>query len=104
MAPDFLAAPTKAIAAGAHCAMLGSSLAGTNEAPGASVVRDGRRFKVVRGMASSWRNVGRKEVDKGQVADDEWEKVVPEGVEAAVSHRGPVKDILHLLVGGLRSA
>jgi len=47
--------------------------------------------------------VGRKEVDKGQVADDEWEKVVPEGVEAVVPHRGPVKDILHLLVGGLRS-
>lgn len=94
---------TKAIAAGAHCAMLGSSLAGTNEAPGASVVRDGRRFKVVRGMASLTANVGRKEVDGGQVADDEWEKVVPEGVEAVVPHRGPVKDILHLLVGGLRS-
>jgi IMP dehydrogenase len=94
---------TKAIAAGAHCAMLGSSLAGTNEAPGASVVRDGRRFKVVRGMASLTANVGRKEVDQGQVRDDEWEKVVPEGVEAVVPHRGPVKDILHLLVGGLRS-
>ena len=94
---------TKAIAAGAHCAMLGSSLAGTNEAPGASVVRDGRRFKVVRGMASLTANVGRKEVDSGPVADDEWEKVVPEGVEAVVPHRGPVKDILHLMVGGLRS-
>lgn len=94
---------TKAIAAGAHCAMLGSSLAGTNEAPGASVVRDGRRFKVVRGMASLMANVGRKEMDQGQISDDEWEKVVPEGVEAVVPHRGPVKDILHLLVGGLRS-
>jgi len=94
---------TKAIAAGAHCAMLGSLLAGTNEAPGASVVRDGRRYKVVRGMASLTANVGRKEVDQGQVSDDEWEKVVPEGVEAVVPHRGPVKDILHLLVGGLRS-
>lgn len=94
---------TKAIAAGAHCAMLGSLLAGTNEAPGASVVRDGRRFKVVRGMASLTANVGRKEVDQGTVQDDEWEKVVPEGVEAVVPHRGPVKDILHLLVGGLRS-
>ncbi len=94
---------TKAIAAGADCAMLGSLLAGTNEAPGASVVRDGRRYKVVRGMASLTANVGRKEVDQGQVRDDEWEKVVPEGVEAVVPHRGPVKDILHLLVGGLRS-
>lgn len=94
---------TKAMAAGAHCAMLGSLLAGTNEAPGASVVRDGRRYKVVRGMASLTANVGRKEVDQGTVQDDEWEKVVPEGVEAVVPHRGPVKDILHLLVGGLRS-
>lgn len=94
---------TKALAAGAHCAMLGSLLAGTNEAPGASVVRDGRRYKVVRGMASLTANVGRKEVDTGTVRDDEWEKVVPEGVEAVVPHRGPVKDILHLLVGGLRS-
>jgi IMP dehydrogenase len=94
---------TKAVAAGSHCVMLGSLLAGTNEAPGASVVRDGRRYKVVRGMASLTANVGRKEVDTGQVNDEEWEKVVPEGVEAVVPHRGPVKDILHLLVGGLRS-
>lgn len=94
---------TKALAAGGHVAMLGSMLAGTNEAPGASVVRDGRRYKVVRGMASLTANVGRKEVDGNVVADSEWEKVVPEGVEAVVPHRGPVKDILHLLVGGLRS-
>ncbi len=94
---------TKAIAAGAHTVMLGSMLAGTNEAPGATVVRDGRRFKIVRGMASLTANVDRIEVDKGQVADSDYEKVVPEGVEAMVPHRGPVKEILHLLVGGLRS-
>jgi IMP dehydrogenase len=94
---------TKAIAAGAHTVMLGSMLAGTNEAPGATVVRDGRRYKIVRGMASLTANVDRIEVDKGQVANSDYEKVVPEGVEAMVPHRGPVKEILHLLVGGLRS-
>lgn len=94
---------TKAIAAGAHTAMLGSMLAGTNEAPGATVVRDGRRYKIIRGMASLTANVDRLEVDKGQVQDVDYEKVVPEGVEAMVPHRGPVKDILHQLIGGLRS-
>jgi len=95
---------TKALAAGADCVMLGSLLAGTNEAPGASVVRDGRRYKVVRGMASLTANVGRMEVESGAEVDPEdWERVVPEGVEAVVPHRGPVRDIVYGLVGGLRS-
>ena len=94
---------TKALAAGAHTVMLGSLLAGTNEAPGASVVRDGRRYKVVRGMASLTANVDRLEVDKGEAADQDWERVVPEGVEAVVPHRGPVADILRMLLGGLCS-
>ncbi|MFA7481547.1 MAG: IMP dehydrogenase [Vulcanimicrobiota bacterium] len=94
---------TKALAAGADAVMLGSLLAGTTESPGAAVVRDGRRYKVVRGMASLTANVGRKEVEQGQVDPSDWERVVPEGVEAVVPYRGPVRDILHLLVGGLRS-
>jgi IMP dehydrogenase len=95
---------TKALAAGADSAMLGSLLAGTDESPGAAVVRDGRRYKVVRGMASLTANVARKEIEKqGEIDPDEWEKVVPEGVEALVPHRGGVAEILHQLVGGLRS-
>jgi IMP dehydrogenase len=95
---------TKALAAGADSVMLGSLLAGTTESPGAAVVRDGRRYKVVRGMASLTANVDRLEVESGTEVDPaDWERVVPEGVEAVVPYRGPVRDILHLLVGGLRS-
>jgi IMP dehydrogenase len=95
---------TKALAAGASTAMVGSLLAGTEESPGASVVRDGRRYKVVRGMASLSANVDRKAIDGGApLANDDWEKVVPEGVEDVVPYRGRAADVLHQLVGGLRS-
>ncbi len=95
---------TKALAAGADTVMIGSLLAGTEESPGASVVRDGRRFKVVRGMASLTANVDRQAMEKGgEVNPEDWEQVVPEGVEAVVPYRGTVTDILHQLVGGLRS-
>lgn len=95
---------TKALAGGADTAMIGSLLAGTEESPGASVIRDGRRFKVVRGMASLTANVDRKALDKaGPLDNDDWEKVVPEGVEAVVPYRGRAADVLHQLVGGLRS-
>lgn len=95
---------TKALAGGADLVMLGSALAGTSESPGRPVVRDGRRFKVVRGMASLTANVDRRQVDSGKKRELEpWELIVPEGVEAMVPYRGPVKDILYLMVGGLRS-
>ncbi len=94
---------TKALAAGASTVMLGSLLAGTEESPGASVIRQGRRYKVVRGMASLTANVDRRSLDKGAVSDEEWLEVVPEGVEAIVPYRGAVADTLHQLVGGLRS-
>jgi IMP dehydrogenase len=94
---------TKALAAGASTVMLGNLLAGTDEAPGASVVRQGRRYKVVRGMASLTANIDRHEVEHGRAEDAVWEEVVPEGVEAIVPARGPVKDVVHQLVGGLRS-
>ncbi len=97
---------TKALAAGADTAMVGSLLAGTEESPGASIVRDGQRFKVVRGMASLSANVERRAIERGGDAPIdplEWEQVVPEGVEAVVPYRGAVADILHQLVGGLRS-
>ncbi len=96
---------TKALAAGASTVMLGSLLAGTDESPGVSVVRGGQRFKVVRGMASLSANVDRQRVAKmGEEPEaEEWEKVVPEGVEAAVPNRGTVTDVVYQLVGGLRS-
>ncbi|HEU5102278.1 MAG TPA: IMP dehydrogenase [Roseiflexaceae bacterium] len=95
---------TKAIAAGASTVMLGSLLAGTDEAPGASVVRNGRRYKIVRGMASLTANIERQEVEQRREVDPEgWERVVPEGVEAMVPDRGPVRDVVYQLVGGLRS-
>jgi len=95
---------TKAIAAGSSTVMLGSLLAGTDEAPGASVIRNGRRFKIVRGMASLMANIDRQEVELHREVDPEdWERVVPEGVEAMVPDRGPVKDVVYQLIGGLRS-
>lgn len=93
----------KALAAGASTVMLGSMLAGTDESPGAPVVKDGRRYKVVRGMASLSANVQRRVVDKGEVSEEDYAEVVPEGVEAMVPYRGAVADILYQLVGGLRS-
>jgi len=94
---------TKALAAGASAVMLGNLLAGTDESPGAPVIRNGRRYKVVRGMASLTANVDRRELEVGQVDETEWGRMVPEGVEAIVPARGAVGDILHQLVGGLRS-
>lgn len=95
---------TKALAAGASTVMLGSLLAGTDQSPGATVMRAGRRYKVVRGMASLTATVARKEIGKGDPLEPEdWSDVVPEGVEAVVPYRGSVTDILVQLLGGLRS-
>lgn len=95
---------TKALAAGANSVMLGSLLAGTDESPGVAVVRNGQRYKVVRGMASLSANVDRQRIDRqDELESEDWEKVVPEGVEAVVPYRGKVADIVYQLVGGLRS-
>lgn len=94
---------TKAVAAGASTVMLGSLLAGTDESPGANVSRNGQRYKIVRGMASLSANIDRQEVEGRDVDPDDWERVVAEGVEAMVPVRGPVKDIVYQLVGGMRS-
>ena len=95
---------TKALAAGASTVMLGSLLAGTEESPGSPIVREGRRYKVVRGMASLTANMERRSLEHNeQIADEDWADVVPEGIEAMVPYRGDVADILHQLVGGLRS-
>ena len=94
----------KALAAGADSVMVGSLLAGTDESPGVVVVRNNRRAKVSRGMASLAATMDRPDRQAKSEGDDPgWSQVVAEGVEAAVPYRGPVEDLLAQLVGGLRS-
>jgi len=93
----------KAIAAGADAAMLGSLLAGTKEAPGKEVVINGRRYKQYRGMGSlgaMMKGGAERYYQKGHMKT---RKFVPEGVEGVVPYKGSVSDVLHQLVGGLRS-
>lgn len=97
----------KALAAGAATVMIGSLFAGTEEAPGATVIRSGQKFKVVRGMASLGAAMGRKAAenteDESAESQVDWDKVVPEGIEAVVPYRGNVEEVLYQMVGGLRS-
>jgi IMP dehydrogenase len=97
----------KALAAGAATVMIGSLFAGCEESPGATVIRDGRKFKVVRGMASLGAAMGRKvvelSVEESAESQEDWDKVIPEGVEAVVPYRGYVDELVYQLVGGLRS-
>jgi IMP dehydrogenase len=94
---------TKSLAAGASSVMIGGLLAGTDESPGATVIRDDRRYKIVRGMASLSANIERRMLANGELAIEEWGEVVPEGVEATVPYKGAVADVIFQLVGGLRS-
>ena len=92
----------KAIAAGAHCCMLGSMFAGTDESPGETFLLEGRRFKVIRGMGSlSAMQSG--SADRYFQEGASAQKLVPEGIEGRVPYRGPVSDTVFQLVGGLRS-
>ena len=94
----------KAIAAGADCAMLGSLFAGTDESPGEVFLFQGRSYKYYRGMGSSGA-MARGSADRyfqQEVTDTL--KLVPEGVEGRVPHKGPVANIVHQLIGGLRAA
>lgn len=91
----------KALAAGADCVMLGSMLAGTSEAPGEDILRDGRRYKAYRGMGS----MGAMSGGGGdRYFQEDATKLVPEGIEGMVAYKGPVDDVLYQVVGGLRSA
>src|SRR4051812_16797423 len=95
----------KAIAAGAETVMVGNLLAGTDESPGRLVMRGGQKFKVYRGMASAEAARIRQTAEGVEPPDGtEFAQVVPEGVEAAVPHRGDAAHVVHRLVGGLRSA
>jgi IMP dehydrogenase len=95
---------TKALAAGAETIMVGSLLAGTEESPGRTVVRNGGRYKVYRGMASLGAAEARRQRESSEdVLDELAASVVPEGVEAVVQYRGSAADVLYQHVGGLRS-
>ena len=92
----------KAMAAGASCVMLGSMLAGTDEAPGETFLYQGRAYKSYRGMGSLGA-MAQGSADRYGQRDTKLSKLVPEGVEAKVPARGSVGLVLHQLVGGLRS-
>ncbi len=94
----------KAIAAGADCAMIGSLFAGTDESPGEVYLYQGRSYKSYRGMGSIGA-MARGSADRYFQQDiKEKLKLVPEGVEARVPYRGPIGNVIHQLVGGLRAA
>jgi IMP dehydrogenase len=94
---------TKAIGAGAHCIMVGSLLAGTDESPGDLELYKGRQYKVYRGMGS----IGAmKDGSKDRYFQDDVKavsKLVPEGIEGRVPYRGPLAATIYQLIGGLRS-
>jgi IMP dehydrogenase len=101
---------TKALAAGASTVMIGSLFAGTEESPGPTILREGLRYKLTRGMASLEASVDRKirESRPESARDDELieeiiEESVPEGVEGLIPYKGKVEEVVKQLVGGLRS-
>ncbi|MFZ2509899.1 MAG: IMP dehydrogenase [Gordonia sp. (in: high G+C Gram-positive bacteria)] len=100
----------KALAAGASTAMLGSLLAGTAESPGDLILVNGKQFKSYRGMGSLGAMQGRgqgKSYSKDRYFQDDVlaeDKLVPEGIEGRVPFRGPLSQVIHQLVGGLRAA
>ncbi len=94
----------KAIAAGASSVMVGGMLAGADETPGEKVLYEGRSFKVYRGMGSI---EAMKEGSKDryfQDMEDDIKKLVPEGIEGIVPYKGPLKDTIYQIIGGLRAA
>lgn len=94
----------KAIAAGGNCVMVGGLLAGTDEAPGEIELYQGRSYKAYRGMGS----IGAMEQGSKdryfQADQSESDKLVPEGIEGRVPYKGPAVNIIHQLMGGLRSS
>jgi IMP dehydrogenase len=93
----------KALAVGASAVMMGSALAGTEESPGEVVLSQGRKFKTYRGMGSigaMTKGSTDRYFQEGTAAD----KLVPEGIEGMVPYRGSISDIIHQMVGGLRSS
>ena len=93
----------KALAAGAQTVMIGSMFAGTDESPGDVVLYQGRSYKSYRGMGSigAMKRGSKDRYFQGEVREER--KLVPEGIEGRVPHRGKLRDILYQMIGGLRS-
>ncbi|WP_059106182.1 IMP dehydrogenase [Shouchella shacheensis] len=90
----------KALAAGGHGVMLGSLLAGVSESPGETEIYQGRQFKVYRGMGS----LGAMEKgSKDRYFQENNQKLVPEGIEGRTAYKGPLRDTIHQLLGGIRA-
>ncbi len=96
----------KALAAGANAVMLGGLLAGTEESPGEIVLADGRTFKSYRGMGSigAMKEGSKDRYFQAEVKDDEDSKFVPEGIEGRVPYKGPLRELIYQLTGGIRQA
>ena len=94
----------KALAAGAHCVMLGGLFAGTEEAPGETVLYQGRSYKAYRGMGSLGAMQAGAADRYFQDNTANVDKFVPEGIEGRVPYKGPVAAVIHQLVGGVRSS
>ena len=94
---------TKAIAAGAHCVMIGSMLAGTEESPGETIIYEGRKFKTYRGMGSLEAMTKGSKDRYFQEYEYDTKGLIPEGISARVPFKGTVSEVVHQLVGGLRS-
>ncbi len=100
---------TKAIAGGASTVMIGSLFAGTEESPGPTILRDGIRYKLTRGMASLAASIDRRvreggdRAERGELVEEAIEEGVPEGVEGLIPYKGGVEGVVSELLGGLRS-
>lgn len=93
----------KALAAGAHCVMMGNVFAGTEESPGETIIYEGRRFKQYRGMGSLGAMAQGSSDRYFQDPEQDVKKFVPEGIEGRVAYKGPLRDIVHQYTGGLRA-
>ena len=93
----------KALAGGAHSVMIGSLLAGTEEAPGEVILYEGRKFKSYRGMGSLEAMEEGSKDRYFQDAEDDIKKLVPEGIVGRVPYKGLVSEVLYQLVGGLKA-
>ncbi|MBS1911617.1 MAG: IMP dehydrogenase [Bacteroidetes bacterium] len=94
----------KAIAAGADTVMIGGMFAGVDEAPGEKILLEGRSYKTYRGMGSLGAMVEGSADRYFQDVEDDLPKLVPEGIEGRVPSKGPVADVIHQMIGGLRAA
>ncbi|HCQ16378.1 MAG TPA: IMP dehydrogenase [Cryomorphaceae bacterium] len=93
----------KAVAAGADCVMLGSLLAGTKEAPGETIIYEGRKYKTYRGMGSIEAMQSGSKDRYFQDVEDDIKKLVPEGIVGRVAYKGEVSEVMYQFIGGLRA-